>query len=378
MEPARLSTWIRTHERQAIGIYLGAVAALVLFIALDSFYLGWGERLAERRIDRWEQEVVRGEELVSAGRYDEAEEFLARLELGFPARHIKHRLGFTKERLLLALARAHEGAGRPARARDAYRRAAEFDPRAYQNHYLLGACLLRQGRAEEAEAPLRAALAIAPSHLESVRALTGLLFDQRRYREVVDAVESYSDAILFAELVLEVVEQVALQVLVDGRVHRVVALLSVPPGAPGTLVLRAGPSLGHEVPLVPAFALSPLRSELDNGVPIEVGDGQLIHPKAAGRMSRAPGQTTVLASQWRPHGMEQLQPGLFRGAGKSASLSVDVPASGLAAVELDVRLCKTVDSATWRQVETSFAALSDHDGLDALRGRLVITGESER
>ena len=64
----------------------------------------------------------------------------------------------------MQLGHAARKAGRAAEALDHYRSAVELEPGSAELQSVYGLMLLQLGRAAEAEAPLRKAVAIAPAH----------------------------------------------------------------------------------------------------------------------------------------------------------------------------------------------------------------------
>ena len=120
---------------------------------------------------RWTLKVERGEELVAAGRWEEAIAYLQPLDRAFPARDVRHARDTERERILRALGRAYEDTGRKRLSLETYRRLVAFDTRNYRNHLALARTATLFDEPEEALLHYRHILEIHPSHLPSLAAI---------------------------------------------------------------------------------------------------------------------------------------------------------------------------------------------------------------
>ena len=343
---ARFANWRRAHRRPLARAYLLLCGALVLSLAIDAAGLGVGDALVRWWSARWVRRLDAAEQLLNEGEAAGAVSALERLDLEFPARHVAHALGRERERLLVALGRGYEQTGRADRARETFAALARFAPHDPRGHYELGACLVRQNRAAEAEAPLRAALATHPTHLPSLSALVQILFDAGRFAEVRALWQSYVDATLLADVDLDLGgRRVTVSVPVDGASHRVRASLD----GSGALTVRT-----------PGYAIG---IDSARAIPLQL---------AGRRVDDAPTRLTA----WRLAGMREAAPGLYAPRSVDAALTSSERIDAASAIELSLRLCKPIDAATWQRVEHSYRNLDDIAGLAAVQGRTVVTEDS--
>src|SRR5207247_815756 len=77
-----------------------------------------------------------------------------------------------------------------AAALEPFRRAAERDPALFQAHYNTGLTLLKLGRTNEAEAPLRRAVELIPQSFDASSALALVYVAANRHREAIPLLES--------------------------------------------------------------------------------------------------------------------------------------------------------------------------------------------
>jgi tetratricopeptide (TPR) repeat protein len=344
---ARFANWRRAHRRPLARAYLLLCGVLVLSLAIDAAGLGVGDALVRWWSARWVRRIDAAEQLMHEGEAAGAVSALERLELEFPARHVAHALGHERVRLLVALGHGYEQTGRADRARETFAALARFAPHDPRGHYELGACLVRQNRAAEAEAPLRAALATHPTHLPSLSALVQILFDAGRFAEVRALWQTYVDATLLADVDLELGgRRVTVSVPVDGASHPVRAPLD---GSGGALTVRT-----------PGYAIG---IDSARAIPLQL---------AGRRVDDAP---TRLA-RWRLAAMREVAPGLYAPRGVDAALTSSERIDAASAIELTLRLCKPIDAATWQRVEQSFRSLDDSAGLAAVQGRTAVMEDS--
>lgn len=347
--------WFRRRERALAALWLAGSFLLVAVLAWPPArvrLLGGLEAAVDRWNARWPARLARGEALLAGGRVAEAEAFLARLDREFPARSVRHGLDRDRERLLLALGRAEEAAGRRARALATYERLVEFDSLNYLNHFALGQARERLlggwAVAPEARDAFEAALRRFPAHLPSLRGYLGYYLDRGEFPEVVAAYRRYLDAVLVHYLEIGVGDSgpVMAPVIADGLPRTAVVNLAAP-AAGGSIWIR---TRGFAVAL-DSVVLEPAR---------------IVGRIAAGsRMVLTPPPAELLD-------LEPAGPGRYRATGPASALRIDPPASApIAGLTMYLRLFKPVDPDLWSGVERSYRNLLDWDGLAAAAARTV-------
>lgn len=327
--PGRLAR--RPPERWLAGVYLALVALLLAPLAVERVRDAALVRL-EAAVDawdgRWTRRLERGEELVAAGRYEEAERALEALDRDFPAPHVKYARDRERERLLRALAASHAALDRKRRTLETLRRLVAFDPRNFENHFALATAAQDFGEGDEALAAFREVLRIHPAHLPSLRAVVTAHGEAGAWGEAVAAYERYLDAFALEQVTVACGEaRTDAPVPVDGRWHALRLRLECPAG---TRALAFGPP----ALAVRVVALAP---------PLRVGEP----PAPAPAVARAP---------------EKSEDG-----GLVLALPDEHP--GLAEVRLEVRLFKPVDAVLWDAITTAYRNSLDWDGLARARER---------
>lgn len=344
----------RKNDSLAALLFLVFAVLVVGTILLDVQVLWISDRVIDLFNSRWSRYVDRGEHLMVEQRFDEARDYLEDLDSRFPARHAKHALDRDRERLLVALGQVYEETGRRRLARESYSRLVQFDPRNFMNHFELAGCLIRQGKNEEALEPLGRIMEINPSHLPSVGLLVEVHYESGAWKEVVTTWETYLDALIFAEVRLAWSdEETAARVPVDGRFHRLEMNLEVPPSREDSSVV--------------------LVTITTQGFPFVLGEIRA-RPRTQALPSAAAGSVAVrVAPNQQVSGAGPLY--TPRDDEEGVVLEVDVGPSGLDHWQVDIRLPKVADDATWQMVAKSYGNLLDSKGLEAARSRsLVIDG----
>lgn len=200
--PVRPRDW-RHWERWLTLAYLAVLGGTLAALAVRPVRVGLLEQ-TERAVrwwdDRWTRRLERGERLLASARYEEAAAYLARLDLRFPARGVKHGRDRERERLLAALGTAFAAQDRKRLALAALTDLVRFDERNYRNHFQLARAALRFDEPDLAREELLRVLEIHPSHLPSVTELARMQFDAGRYAEVVTTVQTYLEARRWVDL----------------------------------------------------------------------------------------------------------------------------------------------------------------------------------
>ncbi len=335
-EPSRWLDWLRRRER---ALALGWLAATFLGLAMLAAppvrvpVLGVLQGIVDRWDARWSRRLAEGERLLAAGDTAGAVAWLERLDRVFPARTSRHARDMERERLLVALARAYEAAGRTRLTMETYQRLVAFDSLNYFNHYELARAAERLlsgwAVALEARDGFAAALRLFPSHLPSLRGYVDYYIDRGDFAPVAQAYRAYLDAALVEPIEVRLGSAaVAVRVMADGRPHHVV----VPAPVPGARVDTA-----H---LASAFPLAVEHIEV-------VGAAQVGRPgPRAGASARLDTEPVLPADD-------------------SARIAVRLPplAGGLGELRLRVRVFKPVDAPLWTLVARSYRNLLDGAGL---------------
>lgn len=360
MEPRR--EWragLSRHRRTLLGAYVSLLGLLLLGLAVAPTR----ERLLtgiEAAVDAWESRwsprVEHGEELVATGRYEEAVDYLERLDRQFPARDVRHARDRERERILRALGRAYAALDRQGRALGAFARAVEFDPLDYRNRLELARAAARFGDTDVAQRQFREILAMRPSHLPSLQAVVAHLYDEADYEGVVRVFEDYLGAFVVHHLVVRLgtgADTVPVQV--DGRFHDVVARFSRPVGPARTLTLAPGP----------------YAAELGS-LTLEGGDevGRADRPTPS--LSESGRWTTRTALVRSDREAEELPTGETVGSsptGERLVVELGEAPPDIVTATLHLRLLKPIDLPTWSLVEASYRNLLDFAGLTGARRR---------
>jgi len=355
-----LAGTVRRHERALIVAWLASCAALLGVIGVWGVGFGGAERVIELWNQRWYRRIWHAQDLVGGGRLEEAALYLERLDRHFPATWNRHRYDRNREWVLELLGTTHAELDHKKRCLETFERLAEFDPRNWRNHFLLGEHCRRFGEPERAEEAYREVLAIHPSHLPSVQALVEAKYDAGLFPEVTSLFEAYLDAWLLGRMSLTLGQvEVVLEVPVDGRPHTVEAPLALDAGWAGELCLA---TRGYSVRLSTVELVTPLR----------VG-------------SVEPRRSILLRANetWTGRGsVERVAPSTWSALGPDAVLCAPAPASapgGAADVDLSrVRVTLTVFKACpaelREQVEKSYANQLAQEAWSAASRRSVAGG----
>ena len=333
------------NERKLVVGYialLGVGAVLLAAAPARRPLLRGTERVAASWDDRWSRKLAEAEALVAAGRLDSAAVYLERLDLEFPARHIKHARDAERQRLLRALGQTYLQLGSGERALLTYRRLLAFDPRNFANHYDLALACIDAGEEAEARTHLLEALAINPGHLPSLRSYTRLAYDVGEYATVVSAYDRYLASFMLNELNATAGDTVLLLELpVDGQYHDVSALLPRAANWRGLFALNTG------------------------GLEVEIERVLLRAPIITGQLGR---DSVIL----------QNPAGSWRVVTDSAfGLQLQAGARGAERVEVRMRARKPVDKPLWTLVERSYRNLLDTEGLTRARALSFVLATPE-
>jgi hypothetical protein len=228
-----------------------------------------------------------------------------------------------------------------------------FDSLNYHNHFERARAAERLlsgwALAPEARDGYAGVLQLFPSHLPSVRGYIDYYMDRGEFQPVVQAYRDYLDAFLIQRVVVKLGgDSVTAMLQADGLPHDVELPLSAPAGSHGPLTIRSGGfAMRLEgVTLLPAAT---------------VGSVQPLDPLTIGTAPAALEQ------------MEQAGRGGLRPLGDSTAATFEVPSlrTGVAGVQLRIRLFKPVDEGLWLSVARGHRNLLDYDGLAAAEARTV-------
>jgi hypothetical protein len=343
------------HERKLIAAWFGAGALLLGLIAVWGVGLRGAERVVEAWHGRWDARVAHAEELVAAGRYEEAAAYLEQLDAAHPALFVKHARDRERERVLELLGRSHLTLGHKRRALEALERLADFDPRNWSNHFRLGEAQLLLDEPAAARDSFERVLAIHPNHRPTVLALIGMAHDGGRYADVPPLFEAYLDAWLLARMRLSLGEhERVLEVPVDGREHTLELPIDVPSGWSGELCLATA---GYSVRLETVELTGPL----------------VTGSTAPATALRVPG-----SAPWEPRTLAPGPAGAWSAAGMDSALCVrGLKPTAVSRVRVTLTAYKGLPPDLWEQVERSYRNTLDVEGLESVRERTVIGGRLE-
>lgn len=358
-EPPAWRSFLARHRRTFLKAYLSGIALIVVCFAvapLRQRVLLGVEAAVDAWEARWTPRVEHGEALVAAGRYEEAVDYLTRLDRSFPARDVRHARDRERERILRALGRAHAALDHQGRSLEAFGRAVRFDPLNYRNRLALARAAMQFDETEIALEQYRGILAFRPSHLPSLVEVVAQGYDDGDYAGVVRRFEDYLDAFVVHHLVVRAGEAAdTVPVTVDGRFHDVVARFDRPTGPITTVHLEPGP-----------YAAELRRLVLEGGVELGRAEGRLPTASIAGiRREGSP----VLRSR---RAVDAFPTGETVGSRPPRPVldvpSTDAPAT-TARARLEIRLLKPIEASTWKLVEASYRNVLDFEGLEAARRR---------
>ena len=343
---ARVRDVYQRNERKLVVAYialLGLGAVLLAAAPARRPLLRGTERFAASWDDRWSRKLAEADSLIAAGRLDSAAIYLERLDLEFPARHIKHARDAERQHLLRALGQTYLQLGSGDRALLTFRKLLAFNPRNFANHYDLALACIEAGEEAEARTHLLEALAINPQHLPSLRTYTRLAYDVGEYATVVAAYDKYLASYMLNEVNAAMGDTtVLLELPVDGRFHDVTTLLPRAANWRGLLSLNTG---GLEVEIERVILRAPIVT------------GQLGKDSVVLRRAESESWRVVSDSAFGV----QLQAGV----------------RGLEQVELRMRARKPVDKALWTLVERSYRNLLDTEGLARARAASYVMATPE-
>ena len=341
----------RRHQRLLFVLYWVAVVLLAIPFVVPKLRTTLHfqmEHVARHWDDRWGRRVEYGERLVDSEQYDQAIDYLSRLDLAFPARTIQHKRDKQRERILDALGRSYAALGRKKLALSTYRRLAAFEPRNYVNHHHLAVTCDQFTESQEARKHVRRVLSMHPTHLPSVRREIEHFIDSGDFESVVNTYRSYLDAFLIHYISVSLGDgSVNVAVPVDGHFHELEVQLPRPADWSGPLAIGT------------------------SGVSIEVDRVDLRPPIIIGRTTAHASASVPVPGAWSREDFETDGTDLYRAAGPESVLTLQVSSQphGVAAVRLRVRLFKAHDEDVWQMVESSYRSRVDPKGLAAARDR---------
>ncbi len=341
---------VRRRERALIVAWLAACALLLGALGVWGVGFGGAERVIDAWNARWIPRIEAGEELMEAGRFEQAAAHFERLDRDFPALFIKHRLDRERERVLERLGASYLELDRKRSALETFERLVAFDPRNWRNHYLHATALEHFG--EDADEVFAGVLAIHPNHRPSVHSRITARFEGGRFAEVPEQYEAYLDAWLLARMTLEVSDaSLPFEVVVDGREHAVEIPFEVQGGWSGELCL------------------------LTAGYSIRVASVELIEPLRVGRAEPAAATTVLGQADWQAYDAEPAGPSTWSARSPDSALCVaGVGTHPTTRVRLLLTVYKAVPAELWARVERSYLNALDRDGLEAARARTVVGG----
>jgi hypothetical protein len=345
-----LAGTVRRHERALIVAWLASCAVLLGIIGVWGVGMGGAERAIDLWNERWVPRIERGEELMAAGRFEQAAIHFERLDEDFPAIFVKHRLDRERERLLERLGTCYIELDKKRRALETFENLVGFDPRNWRNHYLRATALAHFG--EDPDEVYADVLAIHPNHRPSVEARVTARFEGGRYAEVPALYQAYLDGWLLARLTLDLgATSIPLEVVVDGREHVVEAPVDLAAGWSGELCLRTA------------------------GYSVRLASIELIEPLRVGSVERPATTRVDDFADWRPHDVTPAGPATWSAASPDSSLCLaDVEHHATTRVRVVLAVYKAVSPELWSMVEKSHLNNLDHDGLEAARARTVVGG----
>jgi hypothetical protein len=343
----------RRHERRLAALWLAFTVLAVLVVAVKPVRMRVLARV-QVAVDwwdgRWERRLAEGQRLVAAGRFAEAEPFLAELDASFPARHSRYGRDKEREVLLALLARTYEALGHKTRAMNTWMRLTRFDSLNYRNHmaYAQAAERLLGGWAEAPESRdgYAHALRLLPSHLPSLRGYMKYYLDRGEFILVRDAYNTYLDSFLVEQFTVTAGDSsVSVPVSVDGNAHVVELALARPAGWRGELVIAS-----------PSYPLAIEEVSLEPSIAVGV---------AAARSWRPIDVTAVSASHMTRSGA-----GWVPGDSTAAvRIPLQADAGGIARIRLTMRAFKLMDAKLWITIQQSYKNLLDANGLANARAR---------
>ncbi len=355
--------WLRRNERRLAVGYLTGVGLLFAAVALAParrLVMSGAQSAVKWWDERWTRRLAQGERLVTAGRFEEAATYLARLDRVHPATDVRHGRDKERERLLRLLAQSYEATGHGSRAMETYHRLAAFDSLNYRNYFFLaqGADRLLSGWAEapEAKDAFATALRLLPSHLPSLRGYVDYYMDRGEFRPVVESYETYLDAHLVQEVGVRIGEsQVAVPLLVDGRSHDLEIPLGSGPVPAGQFLEIATAGFGFSIDR--AVAVSAQRVGRD-------GSGRSV-PLDLSRIELAL--------------MERAEHSAFRGLDSASTVRIPLPAlpDGVARIDVRVAIYKPIDRALWMIMVKSYNNLLNSQRLADASARTVTQATPE-
>ncbi len=350
--PPAWQDFFRRHERTVAATWLALsllVMAVVIVRPTRVALLTRSQQVADLWDARWERRLQAGEDLVTAGKFEEASVYLTRLDAEYPAPHARYGRDKEREHLLRLLAQSYEGQGKTARTMDAWTRLTQFDSLNHANHmgYAQAAERLLSGwaLAPEARDGFEKVLTLLPSHLPALRGFIDYYMDRGEFPPVVAAYRTYIDSFLLDGVTITVGDSaIVVPVQVDGRPHDVEATLPVPAGWRGNLVLAgAFPMAVERIAIVEA-------ARVGSASPRTLRELDLSGLSAEG-MTRS-------GDAWIP---------------TQASASLRVPMDGSAPagsrVLLRVRVFKLIDASLLAQVVKSHRNTLDATGLAETQAR---------
>jgi tetratricopeptide (TPR) repeat protein len=300
--------------------------------------------------DRWSRRVEYGERLVSSGRFQKAVYYLTALDQDFPAKNVKYKRDIERERLLQALGHSFAELGKKRRSLNTYRRLVEFDPRNFNNHYLLAMNCVRFNEYEEADEQFRQVLAIHPTHLPSLKGYVSIHFNRGDFGKVIDAFEVFMNAFQVQNVTVALGDlSTTVGVQVDGNWHDIEVRLRQKQGWAGTLAIYSG------------------------GLSVEIEHVMLKAPVLIGEISNLTSHIWSGETSWQTKEMECINVESYRSLGNDsvARLDLQVQPQGVDKICIRLRLFKKYDKELWNMVDKSYHNMLDIEGLTSVRNRMI-------
>lgn len=343
----------RRHERALAAAWFVLSFGLIALVVLRPTrvaLLGGIQRVADYWDGRWERRLEAGEQLVAAKRYDDAVQYLERLDREYPAPHFRYGRDKEREHLLRLLAASYEGLGKNAGTMQAWTRLTLFDSLNHANHfgYAQAAERLLSGwaLAEEAKDGFARVLTLLPSHLPALRGYIDYYMDRGEFPPVVAAHRTYLDSFLIGHVSITAGDStIHVPMQVDGRPHDVEVALPISGGWTGDLLIGNGvyPMAVESAVLVPAA---------------HVGVAGARVPRALDLAALAATGMVRQGAAWVP-----------TQADARLRLPVSVEAAGASRVLLRLRVFKLIDAPLLGLVRKSHRNLLDKAGLAETEAR---------
>jgi len=346
---------LRRNERRLSALWIAGVALLFVVMAFAPARVRLLRALqagANLYDARWDRRLAAGEQLVAAGRYEDAITYLEKLDAEYPARTSRQGRDKEREHLLRLLAQSYEAGDHKNKAMLAWERLVRFDSLHYRNHfgYALAAGRLLSGwaPAEEARNGFANALLLLPTHLPSLRGYIDYYNNRSEWREVVAAHRTYLDAFLVDEVQVRVGDRTRyIAMRVDGLPHDIDLTLPASAGWSGNVEIVS-----------PTY-------------PLAIDSAWSTAPVHVGQLSDASPQAIDLRTvQYRA-----MAPSANAMVPRDSTAAVIIPMTGAQAgatrITVRLRMYKLMDAPLFAQILKCYRNLLDAAGLEQAQLRNV-------